>query len=192
VRELGRDPAAPLFGQHEDVLDLRESEVRSAPGDMRVSDRLSVLPCNEVSRVLLDVLTEAAERQMAINRRNLTWLQSGHRNHETKSHTGSHSKADDRRCLFRRARLEDEKISVLAGDEGDRIVAAAIANRSSTVIGLSNLFDVTGDLESGWVTAAAIAASLWGQMTTAGYDSGDSLEAAHRAGSRASVNLWCG
>jgi len=78
--------------------------------------------------------------------------------------------------------LEDEKISVLAGDEGDRIVAGAIANRSSTVIGLSNLFDVAGDLESRWVTAAAIAASLWGQMTTASYDSGDSLEAAHRGG----------
>jgi hypothetical protein len=34
------------------------------------------------------LLTEAAERQMAINRRDLTWLQLGHRNHETKSHTG--------------------------------------------------------------------------------------------------------
>jgi hypothetical protein len=84
--------------------------------------------------------------------------------------------------FFKPSLLKDETIGVLAGYEGDRIVAGAIANRSSTVIGLSNVFDVAGDLESGWVAAAAIAASLWGQMTTVGYDSGDSLEAAHAGG----------
>lgn len=50
------------------------------------------------------------------------------------------------------------------------------------VIGLSNVFDVAGDLESAWVAAAAVAAALWGEMPTVGYDSGDSLDAAHRAG----------
>jgi len=84
--------------------------------------------------------------------------------------------------FFRPALLEDETIGVLAGYEGDRIVAGAIANRSSTVIGLSNVFDVAGDLESAWVAGAATAASLWGEMPTVGYDSGDSLDAAHVAG----------
>ena len=63
--------------------------------------------------------------------------------------------------FFKPSLFEDETIGVLAGYEGDRIVAGAIANRSSTVIGLSNVFDVAGDLESGWVAAAAIAASRW-------------------------------
>jgi len=84
--------------------------------------------------------------------------------------------------FFKPSLLEDEAIGVLAGHEGDRIVAGAIANRSSTVIGLSNVFDVAGDLESGWVAAAGIAAALWGEMTTVSYDSGDSLDAAHRGG----------
>ncbi len=84
--------------------------------------------------------------------------------------------------FFRRALLEDGRIGVLAGYDGGRIVAGAIANRSSTVIGLSNIFDVAGDLESAWVAGAAVAAARWGEMPTVGYDSGDSLDAAHRAG----------
>jgi hypothetical protein len=84
--------------------------------------------------------------------------------------------------FFKPSLLEDETIGVLAGYEGDRIVAGAIANRSSTVIGLSNVFDVAGDLESAWVGAAAIAAGLWDEMPTVGYDSGDSLDAAHAGG----------
>jgi hypothetical protein len=62
----------------------------------------------------------------------------------------------------------------------------------AAVIGLSNVFDVAGDLESGWVAAAAIAASPWGEMTTVGYGSGDSFDAAHRGGFKSTVNLWCG
>jgi hypothetical protein len=84
--------------------------------------------------------------------------------------------------FFQPALLEDETIGVLAGYEGDRIVAGAISNRSSTVIGLSNVFDVAGDLESAWVTAAEIAADRWGEMPTVAYDSGESLDAAHAGG----------
>lgn len=84
--------------------------------------------------------------------------------------------------FFKPSLLEDATIAVLASYEGDRIVAGAIANRSSTVIGLGNVFDVAGDLESGWVAAAALATALWGEMTIVGYDSGDSLDAAHRGG----------
>lgn len=84
--------------------------------------------------------------------------------------------------FFKPSLLKDETIGVLASYEGDRIVTGAIANRSSTVIGLSNVFDVAGDLESAWVGAAAIAAGLWEEMPTVGYDSGDSLDAALAGG----------
>ncbi len=53
--------------------------------------------------------------------------------------------------LFRRALLADEAISVLARYDGDRIVAGAVANRSETVIGVSNVFDAAGDLDSAWL-----------------------------------------
>jgi len=84
--------------------------------------------------------------------------------------------------FFRRALLADETIRVLARYEGARIVAGAIANRSAAVTGLSNVFDVAGETDSAWAAGAAVAAGLWGDMPTVGYESGDSLDAAHKAG----------
>ncbi len=84
--------------------------------------------------------------------------------------------------FFRPALLEDETIAVLAGYVGDRIVAGAVANQSTTVIGLSNVFDATGDLESAWLAGVAAATARWGQLPIVGYDSGASLDAAHEAG----------
>ena len=84
--------------------------------------------------------------------------------------------------FFRSALLQDETIGVLAGYDDDRIVAGAIANRSTTVIGLSNVFHTDGDLDSAWAGGAASAAALWGDMPTLSYDSGDRLDAARNAG----------
>ncbi|MGZ4258479.1 MAG: hypothetical protein ACXVRE_12015 [Gaiellaceae bacterium] len=84
--------------------------------------------------------------------------------------------------FFRGALLEDETIAVLAEYDGDRIVAGAVANRSATVIGLSNLFHAAGDLESAWAGGTAAATALWGAMPAVGYESGAALDAAHRAG----------
>jgi hypothetical protein len=84
--------------------------------------------------------------------------------------------------FFRPALLKDETIAVLAGYESDRIVAGAIANRSATVIGLSNVFDTAGDLDFAWAAGATAAATLWGDLPIVGYDSGDELDAAHDAG----------
>ena len=84
--------------------------------------------------------------------------------------------------FFRPALLKDTRIAVLAGQSGDRIVAGGIANRSTTVIGLSNVFDLAGDLEFAWAAAAAAATALWGDMPIVSYDLGDSLVAAHGAG----------
>jgi hypothetical protein len=84
--------------------------------------------------------------------------------------------------FFRSALLDDERIAVLAAHSGDRIAAGAIANRSTTVVGLTNVFDVAGDLESAWTAGAATAAALWGDMPIVSYDSRDSLDAAHDAG----------
>ena len=84
--------------------------------------------------------------------------------------------------FFRPPVLADEAIAVLARYDNGRIVAGAIANRSATVFGLSNIFDATGDLEAAWLGGAAAATALWGQMPVVGYESGASLDAAHQAG----------
>lgn len=84
--------------------------------------------------------------------------------------------------FFRSPLLLDETIVVLAGYQDDQIVAGAIANRSSTVVGLTNVFHSAGDLASAWDAGAGSAAALWGDLPTVSYDSGDSLAAAHSAG----------
>jgi hypothetical protein len=84
--------------------------------------------------------------------------------------------------FFRPALLRDEAIMVLGRFEGERVVAGAIVNRSATVVGISNVFDAGGDLESGWDAAARVAAERWRGMTAVGYDRGAGLDAAHAAG----------
>ena len=84
--------------------------------------------------------------------------------------------------FFRPSLLADASIGVLARYEDARIVAGAVATRSTTVIGLSNVFETAGDLESAWLEGAEAANALWGQMPVVGYESGASLDAAHEAG----------
>jgi hypothetical protein len=90
--------------------------------------------------------------------------------------------APEAQPFFRPALLGDESIAILARYEGDRIVAGAVANRSATATGLSNVFDADNDLESAYVGGARAAQERWGPMAVVGYDSGVALEAAHRAG----------
>jgi len=94
--------------------------------------------------------------------------------------------------FFRRELLANGSISVLARYGGDRVTAGAIANRSRTVIGLGNVFDVHGDLESAWRNGARAARARWGPVPVVGYGSGESLDAAQRAGFAAigSLAVW--
>jgi hypothetical protein len=86
------------------------------------------------------------------------------------------------RPFFRSELLRDARIRFLARSDGGRLRAGAVANRSRNVISLTNVFDGDGDLESAWRNAAAVARAEWGGMLVVGYDKGESLEAAHRAG----------
>jgi hypothetical protein len=94
--------------------------------------------------------------------------------------------------FFRRELLADARIKFLARPDGARLRAGAIANRSRSVIGLSNLFDVEGDLESAWSEGASAAQAVWGPMPVVGYGRGESLEAARRAGFEtiATLTVW--
>lgn len=85
-------------------------------------------------------------------------------------------------AFFRPALLANTAVTVLARYDDDRIAAGAIANRSATVIGLSNLFDARGDFEAAWLEAARAAQARWGLMPVVSYESDEALEAAHQAG----------
>jgi hypothetical protein len=84
--------------------------------------------------------------------------------------------------FFRPALLGEDAVAILAHYENGRIVAGAIANRSANAIGLSNVFAVDGDLESAYAGAAAAAQEHLARMPIVGYESGEALDAARRAG----------
>jgi hypothetical protein len=93
------------------------------------------------------------------------------------------------RPFFRRELLGDTRVMLLARAEGGEIRGGAIANRGGAVIGLSNLFDVDGDLESAWSGAATAARAHWGPLPVVGYAGGAALDAARRAGFEAIGDL---
>jgi len=96
------------------------------------------------------------------------------------------------RPFFRRELLTDPRISVLVRSEGGRVCGGAIANRGGDVVGLSNVFDLEGDIESVWHEAASAAQDIWGRIPVVGYEEGESLAAAHQAGFKTigSLVVW--
>jgi hypothetical protein len=70
--------------------------------------------------------------------------------------------------FFSAALLADEALAILARYQADQIVAGAVANRSVTVVGLSNVFDVDGDLESAYRGAAGAVQERCGAMPVVG------------------------
>ena len=71
---------------------------------------------------------------------------------------------------------------VMAGYRDEAIVAGAIANRSATVTGVTNVFSTVGDLDAAWCGSLAALAALVGDLPLVGYERGDDLEAAQRYG----------
>jgi hypothetical protein len=85
--------------------------------------------------------------------------------------------------LFRPALLADPAVVILGAHRSGRLVGGAIANRSSSVVGISNLFAAAGqDPDEVWASATAAVAGRFAGLPLVGYEAGDSLAAARRAG----------
>jgi len=84
--------------------------------------------------------------------------------------------------FFRPTLLAESTVAVLARGGGDRPVAGAVACLSPSVIGLTNVFHESGDLESAFAGAASAARAHWGPLPVVGYESGAALDAARGAG----------
>ncbi|MFD3804280.1 hypothetical protein ACFWSF_24405 [Streptomyces sp. NPDC058611] len=66
---------------------------------------------------------------------------------------------------------------------GGRIVAGAVAHRTGDVVGVSNLFARDGaSAGAAWAGTLTAVASRWPGLPVVGYESGDDLDAALRAG----------
>ncbi|MET9609519.1 hypothetical protein ABZZ17_31385 [Streptomyces sp. NPDC006512] len=84
--------------------------------------------------------------------------------------------------LFRPGLLSPDVV-FLAGRSGGRIVAGAVLSTGGGVAGVSNLFapDAAGT-DSAWAAAVTTASGLWPALPLVGYEHGEDLDAAVRAG----------
>jgi hypothetical protein len=89
---------------------------------------------------------------------------------------------DEATGLFGPALLRED-IAFFAGRRDGRIVAGAAANAAGGAVGLSNLFARDpADTDAAWAGAVAAVAARWPELPVVGYESGDDLDAAVRAG----------
>ncbi|MEU8774332.1 hypothetical protein [Streptomyces sp. NPDC048606] len=84
--------------------------------------------------------------------------------------------------LFRPALL-DQDLVFLAGRAAGRVVAGAVASAGGGVVGVSNLFAADdADTDETWAAVLAAADARWPALPVVGYEAGDDLAAALRAG----------
>jgi hypothetical protein len=83
---------------------------------------------------------------------------------------------------FRTELLDHDSVSMLAARRGDRVVAGAILNRHSRVVGISNSFTYDPDGAASWSGCLALAGTLFPGSTFVGYESGQTLVAARTHG----------
>lgn len=91
--------------------------------------------------------------------------------------------------LFPAPMLRVEAVAVLGAYRGDRIVAGAIANRSASVVGVSNLFTVDGDLDNAWPACLVALVEYFPDLSLVAYEHGNGLAAALRHGFEATGDL---
>ncbi|WP_126628622.1 hypothetical protein [Dictyobacter alpinus] len=84
--------------------------------------------------------------------------------------------------LFGQALLADADICFVAAYKGDQIVAGAIGNRTTGVVGLSNLFAPEQEAQSYWEGIVAMLASCYPGLPIVGYEQDESLMQALQAG----------
>jgi hypothetical protein len=96
------------------------------------------------------------------------------------------ARPDDLRAVWGRvllpSLLADPAVAMLVARAGDEIVAGVIANRSRDVVGLTNLVVLAADQDEIWTGAIAAISARFPDLPIVGYESGDDLAAAHRAG----------
>ncbi|MEU3499805.1 hypothetical protein ABZ726_03205 [Streptomyces hundungensis] len=85
--------------------------------------------------------------------------------------------------LFRSDLLDDPDTSVLVGYSPDgQVAAGAVASRSESVVGVSNVFAVEGGADRAWPMVLEAVHQLFPTLPVVGYEHGADLDAAARHG----------
>jgi hypothetical protein len=77
--------------------------------------------------------------------------------------------------VLRRALLDQDDVTVLAGRDGDDVVAGVVLNRSPDVVGVSNFFSNLGSVAANWASGLAHIGALLPGAVLVGYESPDAL-----------------
>jgi hypothetical protein len=94
--------------------------------------------------------------------------------------------------LFLPALLADPNVAFIAAYQGNAIIAGAIANRTDTVVGLSNLFAPPENSVFFWAGCVATAQARFPGLPLVGYESGADLALAEAVGFEKlqSLRVW--
>ena len=94
--------------------------------------------------------------------------------------------------LFLPALLADPDVAFIAAYQGSAIIAGAIANRTETVVGLSNLFAPAEESVAFWAGCVATAHATFPGLPLVGYESGADLARAEAVGFEKlqSLRVW--
>ena len=121
----------------------------------------------------------------------LTQWESAWSGNPTDSNTTDNSSTQQPR-LFLPALLADPNVAFIAAYQGSAIIAGAIANRTATVVGLSNLFAPAADSVSFWAGCVVTAQDSFPGLPLVGYESGADLALAEAVGFEKlqSLRVW--
>jgi hypothetical protein len=88
--------------------------------------------------------------------------------------------------------LHDPSVRILAARDHDGIGAGAIANRTGSVVGVSNVFTTSIAPDEAWSGLARTLADGWESLPLVGYEHGEDLDAALAAGFEAigPLRIW--
>lgn len=88
--------------------------------------------------------------------------------------------------------LRDSSVRILAARGPDGLTAGAVANRSESVVGVSNVFTTTVSVDAVWFSLADAIAAVFPSLPLVGYERSEDLQAALAAGFTAigALRVW--
>jgi hypothetical protein len=137
------------------------------PGRWAVKDSFKTL---DIARLGFEVLQEA------------NWIRKPHPRAATMVSGLSWERAKPGGEGFPASLFSDDNFAMFSGRRSGAVVAGATFYRSDGVVGLSNVVAESDDEPAVWHDLAILAASTFPGLPLVGYESGDELAAAKRAG----------
>jgi hypothetical protein len=163
--------AVTLSGGDAEVAEQRQTvrilQKSNLPGRWAVKDSFRSL---DIARLGFEVLLEA------------NWIRLAHGQAARPSSGLAWQRARSGGADFPQGLFSDENFVLLQGRRAGEVVAGGSLYRAEKVVGLTNVVAEAEDAAAVWRDLAALAAEAFPGLPLVGYESGDELTAAHKAG----------